>query len=196
MRRIYVKKISMTMMTVFVLMLAGCGEATNKSDEKGESEEVREEVEETVVAEGITLQLLKADEEAGVTVENSEVYQELDRMITENPDIGLENDFSIYIVDIVDSGTEDAALLFLGINRLDESIKGITFDYTLGLDDGSFVWEGAEVTLSEEDAGIIQPNHAVPFSLGITPEQEAIIDALEQDNQVVKIENFAFQSGE
>ena len=190
------KKISMTMMTVFVLMLAGCGGATNKSDEKGESEEVREEVEETVVAEGITLQLLKADEEAGVTVENSEVYQELDRMITENPDIGLENDFSIYIVDIVDSGTEDAALLFLGINRLDESIKGITFDYTLGLDDGSFVWEGAEVTLSEEDAGIIQPNHAVPFSLGITPEQEAIIDALEQDNQVVKIENFAFQSGE
>ena len=94
-------------------------------------------------------------------------------MITENPDIGLENDFSIYIVDIVDSGTEDAALLFLGINRLDESIKGITFDYTLGLDDGSFVWEGAEVTLSEEDAGIIQPNHAVPFSLGITPEQES-----------------------
>ena len=39
---------------------------------------MREEVEETVVAEGITLQLLKADEEAGVTVENSEVYQELE----------------------------------------------------------------------------------------------------------------------
>ncbi len=183
------KKISMVAMTVFVLILAGCNAANNNNRvDKGEEEPMREE--------GISLQLLKADEEAGVTVENSEVYQELDRMITEDPTIGLENDFSIFIVDIVDSGTEDAALLFLGINRLNESIKNISFDYTLGLDDGRFVWEDVEVSLSEEDAGIIQANHAVPFSLGITPEQEAMIDALEPDNQVVKIENFAFESAE
>lgn len=88
-------------------------------------------------------------------------------------------------------------MLFLGINRLDESLNDISFDYTLGLDDGSFVWEDAEVTLSGENTGIIQPNHAVvPFSLGIAPEPEAIIDSLEQDNQVVKLENFSFQSGE
>ncbi|MEK5067107.1 hypothetical protein [Sporosarcina sp. FSL K6-1508] len=83
------------------------------------------------------MQLLKASEEAGITIGDSEVYKELNRMITESADMGLSNDFSI---------------------------------------------------------NTIQPNHAVPFSLNITPEQEVLIDTLEQDNQVVKMENFKFES--
>lgn len=188
-RSVYMKKILMTMMAVFVLIVAGCGEKTNRSGKQGEREA-------GVKTEDVTLQLLKGDEEAGVTIENSEVYQNLDRIVTENPDIGLEHDFSLSIIDIVDSGTEDAALLFLVVNRLDEAIKNVSFDYTLGRDDGSFVWEGAEVIFTEEDMGVIQANSAVPLQLGITPEQEAIIDTLERDNQIVKIENFKFEPGE
>ena len=178
------------------LVLAGCNESTKGNEQNEGEEKVANELEQNIEKETLTLQLLKGDEEAGVTIENNEVYKELNRMITENPDIGLENDFSVYIVDIVDSGTENASLLFLGINRLDEPLKEISFDYTLGHENGEFVWENAEVNLSEADAGIIQPNHAMPFSLGITPEQEAIIDTLDDNNQVVKIENFSFQSAE
>ena len=177
------------LLTVALLLLAGCA---SKDDNKQQGAE--EKVDKTVEKEALSLQLLKADEEAGVTIENSEVYKELNRMITENRDMGLANDFSINIIDIVDSGTENASLLFLAVNRLDEPMKNITFDYTLGHDNGEFVWEGVEVNLTEQDTGIIQPNHAVPFSLSITPEQEALIDTLEQDNQVVKMENFKFVS--
>ena len=177
------------LLTVALLLLAGC---TSKDDNKKQGAE--EKVDKTVEQEALSLQLLKADEEAGVTIENSEVYKELDRMITEDADMVLANDFSINIIDIVDSGTENASLLFLAINRLDEPMKNISFDYTLGLDSGENIWEGVEVNLSETDTGIIQPNHAVPFSLGITPEQEALIDTLEQDNQVVKMDNFKFES--
>ena len=169
--------------------MAGCASKDNNR-EKGAEVKVDKEVEQ----EALSLQLLKADEEAGVTIENSEVYKELNRMITEDADMGLANDFSINIIDIVDSGTENASLLFLAINRLDEPMKNITFDYTLGHDNGEYVWEGVKVNLTEQDTGIIQPNHAVPFSLGITPEQEALIDTLEQDNQVVKMDNFKFES--
>lgn len=172
-----------------VLLLAGCASKDNNREKGAE-----EKVDKTVEQETLSLQLLKADEEAGVTIENSEVYKELNRMITENADMGLANDFSINIIDIVDSGTENASLLFLAINRLDEPMKNIKFDYTLGHDNGAFVWEGVEVDLSEQETGIIQSNHAVPFTLSITPEQEAIIDTLEQDNQVVKMDNFKFES--
>lgn len=174
---------------IIILLVAGCASKDNNR-EKGAEVKVDKEVEQ----ETLSLQLLKADEEAGVTIENSEVYKELNRMITEDADMGLANDFSINIIDIVDSGTENASLLFLAINRLDEPMKNITFDYTLGHDNGEYVWEGVKVNLTEQDTGIIQPNHAVPFSLGITPEQEALIDTLEQDNQVVKMDNFKFES--
>lgn len=174
---------------IIILLVAGCASKDNNR-EKGAEVKVDKEVEQ----EALSLQLLKADEEAGVTIENSEVYKELNRMITEDADMGLANDFSINIIDIVDSGTENASLLFLAINRLDEPMKNITFDYTLGHDNGEYVWEGVKVNLTEQDTGIIQPNHAVPFSLGITPEQEALIDTLEQDNQVVKMDNFKFES--
>lgn len=191
-----------TIMMVFALMLAGCNATTSENNRKGDEgkveqvvgQQVEQKVEKQVEKETISLQLLKADEEAGVTMENSEVYKELSRMISENPDIGIDNDFSIYIVDIVDSGTEDASLLFLGINRLDEPIKNISFNYTLGHENGEFVWKDTEVNLSEADTGIIQSHHAIPFTLGITAEQEALIDLLEQDNQVVKIEGFKFES--
>lgn len=176
-------------LTVALLFLAGCA---SKDDNK--QQEAEEKVDKTVEQETLSLQLLKTDEEAGVTIENSEVYKELNRMITENADMGLANDFSINIIDIVDSGTENASLLFLAINRLDEPMKNITFDYTLGHDNGEFVWEDVEVDLTEQDTGIIQPNHAVPFTLSITAEQEALIDILEQDNQVVKMDNFKFES--
>ena len=175
------------------LLLAGCA-SKDDNRKQGAEEKVDKTVEQQVEEETLSLQLLKTDEEAGVTIENSEVYKELNRMITEDADMGLANDFSINIIDIVDSGTESASLLFLAINRLDEPMKNISFDYTLGLDSGEFIWEGVEVNLSETDTGIIQPNHAVPFSLGITPEQEALIDTLEQDNQVVKMDNFKFES--
>ncbi len=181
-------------MMIFTLMLAGCNAATSENDRKGDEREVKKEDEQQVEKKTISLQLLKADEEAGVTMKNSEVYKELNRMILENPDIGIENDFSIYIVDIVDSGSEAASLLFLGINRLDEPIKNISFTYTLGHENGNFVWKDIEVNLPEVDTGMIESHRAVPFSLGITAEQEALIDLLEQDNQVVEIKNFSFES--
>ncbi len=190
------KKMTLMLMFSLVFVLAGCNGSTKGYVQHEEEEKVSNETEQGVQENALTLQLLKGDEEAGVTIENNEVYKELNRLITENPDIGLEGDFSVYIVDIIDSGTEDASLLFLGINRLDEPLKEVSFDYTLGHTNGEFVWENAEVNLSEEEAGIILPNHAIPFSLGITPEQEAIIDTLDQDAQVVKIENFSFQSVE
>lgn len=168
---------------MFVLVLAGCNETSSNTADKGKGEK-----------EDISLQISKDAEEIGTTLENSEVYKELNRIITEDPQLGIENDFSIYIIDIVNSGTEDAALLLLGVNRLNEAIKNSSFDYTLGLDDGSLVWDEVEISLSEEQTGIIKKNHAVPFSAYITLEQEAIIDELTQDNQFMKIENFSFES--
>ncbi len=89
------------LLTVALLLLAGCASKDDNS-KQGAEEKVDKTVEQQVGEETLSLQLLKADEEAGVTIENSEVYKALNRMIKENADMGLANDFSINIIDIVD----------------------------------------------------------------------------------------------
>lgn len=186
----------MTLMMALVLILAACGSTNDEKSEKGveDNMEKAEKVEESEIEEveedgAISLQLLKIDEEAGATLDTHPLYIELNEMIQEAPELGIPDDFSIEVIDIVDSGTEDAALMFLAINRTPVALKNISFDYTLGHENGEFVWQDVEVELTEEDAGVIQPNHAMPFSLGITAEQEALIDLINADNKVMEMKN-------
>lgn len=114
-------------------------------------------------------------------------------MIKADPKMGIPNDFSIQIIDIVDDETS-AAVLFLAINQLPKAVKNISFEYTFGTDSGEYIWKDEEVTLSESEIGIIKPYHVVPYTLAITPEQEEIFFmTLEQDNTVMDIKNFDYE---
>ncbi|MFA8440156.1 hypothetical protein [Pueribacillus sp. YX66] len=183
------KKILSSVFVILVLFVSGCssdlsGTLENEPETRGEKE-----------VEDVQLQVSKMDEEAGVTTENNEIYQYLDQMVKEDPKMGIPNDFSIHIVDIVEGYDDDthATILFLGVNRLPKAMKNISFNYTLGTEDGEYMWKGVEVMLSESEVGIIKPNHAVPYSLEITPEQEEIYMKLEQDNTIMNMENFDFE---
>ena len=123
------KKLAITvaMMMLATLILTGC----NMSDgaEGGLKKETKD-------PQPLTLQVLKMDEEAGITLDNNDVYKEISEIVSENPDLGIVNDFSIQILDVVENvdGTYDT-LAFLAINRLDEPLKNINFEYTLGNDE-------------------------------------------------------------
>src|SRR5699024_7385391 len=87
----------------------------------------------------LTLQLTKVDEEEGYTIEDSPLYTELESFIEENPKQGAANDFSMYVIDVLEDAGQ-SQLLLLGINRLDEPIKDISFDFSLGNSDGEMAW--------------------------------------------------------
>ncbi len=184
------KKVLMIFMMALVMILAACSSTNDEKSGKGVEDKVEEAEKVEKEEDGaISLQLLKIDEEAGATLDTHPLYIELNEMIQEAPELGIPDDFSIEVIDIVDSGTEDAALMFLAINRTPAALTNISFDYTLGHENGEFVWKDFEVELTEEEAGVIQPNHAMPFSLGITAEQEALIDIINYDNKVMELNN-------
>lgn len=185
-------------MMAMVLGLAAC---SDNSTEKGDDENVNDSTETNATGtedatnekDQLTLQVLKADEEAGATIENHTIYNELNKLVQENQDIGEEDNFSLYRVDTIHGQEGEVKLVFLGINRLPIPIKNISFDFTLGNKQGDYVWEEQEVTMSEENAGILQTNGTFPIILPLTAEQEELLKSLNKENQVMEIENFKYE---
>lgn len=168
------KKLLITLL--FALLLIGC---TAENDDE----------------QALAMQLLKADEDNGVTLEE-EMYQQLTGLVEENPSLGVTDDFSVHAIDLVEKADGESVFLFLGINRLEKPIKNITLEYTLGIEtEGSvdYIIEGYEVDLSETFAGVIQPNHAIPFTIPVTPEGKEHLQLITEENKVVKTENAKYE---
>lgn len=192
------KKFFILTMVAIVLGLVACSNnQTDNSENETNNESTETNTNENQGAanekEPLTLQVLKADEEAGATVENHNIYKELNNLVTENPSIGEENDFSLYIVNTIHDQAGEVRLVLLGINRLTSPIKNISFNFTLGNKQGEYVWENQEVTMSEDSAGPLQSNHAFPIILPLTAEQEERLKSLNEENQVMEIENFQYE---
>lgn len=190
------KYIVFTMMAM-VLGLAACNSDSKPAEDKnqntnGEVKKNKEEGNQEKEKAPLELQVLKADEEAGATVDNHNIYQELNKLVSENPDVGEANDFSLYIVNTIHGDEGEVKLVLLGINRLPMAIKNLAFDFTLGNKEGEYVWNKLNVTMDEETAGALQPNSAFPIVLPLTPEQEELLRSLTEEDQVMKIENFTF----
>ena len=141
----------------------------------------------------LSLQITKVDQEAGVTVEDNELYQELDRIITENPLQGAENDFSLYVVDIIETDTEELWLFLMGINRLPTTIQNISFDFTFGNTDGEYVWEDYPLIFEEPEFGAIDENKVFPVFIPLTDEQAELVTQLNEDNQIFEMNNFEYE---
>lgn len=192
--------------TLLLIVLSACSFSfeTNTSGGKDSQEKESETSEQdnatadTGKASGdkevLTLRVLKEDEENGVTIGNHNIYSELDNMIKENPDMGEGNDFSVIVVDSIYDDEGNAQILMLGINRTSETMKDISFGYTLGTEDGEYVFEDLLITMEEETAGALQPNSALPIVLPISPEQDTVLQKIGEGNQVVKVDNFKFNN--
>ncbi|WP_338655077.1 hypothetical protein V6B14_03095 [Sporosarcina psychrophila] len=175
------------------ILLVGCNGDNDQKPQTGEEENVKKEIEQ----QALSMQVLKVDEENGVTLEE-EMYQQLSGLVEVNPDIGVAEDFSIHAIDFVEKSAGESVMLFLGINRLEKGIKNITLEYTLGVEmEGTvkYVFNREKVDLSESFAGVIQPNHAIPFTLPVTPEGKELLQLMTKENKTMKIENAKFELG-
>ncbi|WP_449354452.1 hypothetical protein ACUL41_15340 [Virgibacillus natechei] len=205
------KKVFLTISIILVVIAAGCSDSSedkagDNMDEKetqevNENTESNEEQDEEVIeadqsesadeVKDLSLQLQRLDEEAGVTIEDNEIYSVLDEAIKADPKMGISNDFSLFPFDIVINEDGSNSLLFLAINRLEEPIKNLSFEMTFGNQNGEYIWEDSGVTFPEEQFGVLKPDHAMPFMLDITQEQVDLYDSLDMDNVHMEMANYS-----
>ncbi len=208
------KKLILILSFILVLGLAACGNKTSNdtSDKENEIDEVEvkesennnsddsntegknqyegEELAEGEEKEDLTLQVLKVDEEDGITIENNEFYQAIQAEIENNPKMGDQDDFSLLPLDVAYFEDDSISLMFLAINRLKDPIKNIAFDLTLGNQDGEYIFENYEIDLTEDYIGVLEKNGAIPFFVDITEEDEEIFSTLTDENVHMEMDNF------
>ncbi|WP_018932446.1 hypothetical protein [Gracilibacillus lacisalsi] len=153
--------------------------ATVGSSDKSQSSEVPD----------LKLQVTKVDEEQGITIENNEMYSQLNEVIKADPKAGFPNDFSVYPRDLVYNEDGGISILFLGVNRLDAPIQSIYFQLTLGKQNDNYIFENKPVTLHEEEFGKIETDSAVPFLLDVNPEDEEIFMDLTEENIDIRLDH-------
>ncbi|MTW87273.1 hypothetical protein F3157_16670 [Virgibacillus dakarensis] len=170
---------------VFILImfiLTGCSFSVGFGNDSEKQEDEKED---------LTLQLTKVDEEAGVTLEN-ETYQEISKMIQDDPDMGAANDFSVYTINIYE--TEFGKKLFLlGINRLPFAIHNISFQFTLKGKDGEQIYKNLPVQLKKSEIGTFQQDGAIPFTLDLTAEQAEQLMKMNSEDMVLEINDFKYE---
>ncbi len=208
------KKLILILSFILVLGLAACGNKTSNdtSDKENETDEVEveesennnsddsntegknqyegEELAEGEEKEDLTLQVLKVDEEDGITIENNEFYQAIQAEIENDPKMGDQDDFSLLPLDVAYFEDDSISLMFLAINRLKDPIKNIAFDLTLGNQDGEYIFENYEIDLTEDYIGVLEKNGAIPFFVDINEEDEEIFSTLTDENVHMEMDNF------
>lgn len=197
------KKVLLYSVLFLTLILVACSDSdqadTAGKQNEGKNETKTEEQENAEVGgemEPLKLQMQKGDEEAGVTLENSGIYSALAEAVEAEPQMGLPNDFSLYPFDISENEDGSSSLIFLAINRIQDGMQNVSFNLTMGNQDGEYIFQDVEIYMPEEQFGIIEPDSSVPFLIDITPEEEELYLTLDMDNIHWEITNFEMETVE
>jgi hypothetical protein len=142
--------------------------------------------------EPLKIQLQKYDEGAITDTGAEQFYSGLEKWAADNPDGGIDQDFSIQVLGV----TANSSMLFAAINRLGIPVKNVSFVYSLGLRSGEWIWNRVRIHLSEEQMGVIMPDRAMPFLLDLSPEQEELFDRMTGSDQVGEMEFFTYDRAE
>lgn len=191
------KKLLLLTVLLLTLVIAACSDSDEDNttgdqniENTATEEDDQEETEVAGEVEDLNLQLQKADEEAGVTVENNAVYSALAAEVEADPEMGVPNDFSLYPFDIAEFEDGSTSIIFLAINRLEDGIKNVSFNLTFGNQDEEYLFQNLEVDLSEEQFGVIEAGSSVPFLIDITPEEETFFATLDMENVHLEMADF------
>lgn len=172
---------------------AGNSSSEEETDSSQDAEANEDVEQESQGNSGLTLQLTKVDEENGSTLE-SDIYKEINQLIEENPDMGTENDFSVFTVDIFNSDA-GRSLVLLGINRTPLELTNISFDLNLGSAE-EFVLEAQPVHLSEEEMGVFPVDGVMPFVIDISNEQAEALLSINSADLLLTLDNFEYEEAE
>ena|SRR5690625_1686539 len=168
-------------------------ETDEAAENEDEGTQATADEEETNANTDLTLQLTKVDEESGSTLESG-IYSEINQLMEENPNMGTENDFSVFTVDVYNTEA-GRSLVLLGINRTPVELTNVSFDLNLGSNE-EFVLEDQPVNLSEEEMGVFSVNGVMPFIIDISDEQADALLNINAAEVLLTLDNFEYEEAE
>lgn len=147
--------------------------------------------------EPLTLHVLAVHDKPDADIDeyHTELYEGIKHTINQNKDLGIAGDFSLQTYRVF-KNYQGPFYIFLGINRLSEPIKNVSFKMTLGDESGNILWQDNTIFLSEEETGILKPNSAVPIIMPLTKEVLKKAEDVNLDNLQMEMTGFYYEEVE
>ncbi|HZW68780.1 MAG TPA: hypothetical protein VFF20_09265 [Pseudogracilibacillus sp.] len=162
--------------------------AKEDGEENVEEEAAKEDGEENEKGE-LSLQVLKTDQDDGLTIENNEIYKTLDEAVAADPLMGKDKDLSLYPYDLLEYEDGSTALILLVINRLEKPIRNLAFKLTFGNDEGEYIFDKLPVDLPEDYLGVLDTEGVVPVFLQLKDEEKDFFATLTEENVYLKLDD-------
>lgn len=143
----------------------------------------------------LTLYVNKMDEEAGITLENSDLYQNLQHYTDANPLEGEPNEVMFIIQEVYTFEDGKNHLVFLVENRYARPIEDVEITVTLGEEDSGYIFEKEKLKISAQDYGPIKSDGAIPYYVELDDDQfetYKVLDQLDQDDIEFELDKLKF----
>lgn len=177
------RKIKFIAIVILLALLTGCGLVESVfGPPKRDAEDI----------EDLTISVNKSDEEEDITLENSEVYEDLVAYADRYPLQGEPNEFSFMMRDVYTLDDGKDYIVFLAENRFAREIENIEVNVTLGLEDGDYILSDDTVKLTKEEYGGLKSDHGTAFYLEVDADDIEIARELEEDNVDFQLKDLTF----
>ena len=159
----------------------------NNNDENNTNDD------EVVQDESLSVHVLQIVQDENVDPEENELYQSVQQAIDLDPNLGTENDMTIYDFDLVQYGDGSVGIMFLLVNRLDKTISDIELVMTFKDEDGTVVFDEEYIELPESYLGQLEPHSVVPVIIMIDEDELESYQELNDDTSIISIDDVSLE---
>lgn len=139
------------------------------------------------------LKLPKQNSDKGQTIDNNPLMAEFNQLVSDNPEMGFENDVTVLYSQLYDKTDNGVLAYFLVINKTTVTMEDISFIFSYGNKNNEMVWDQEPYTMTKELFGVLEPNTVIPMTLSIPADKENLFFSITEENVQTSVDKFNYQ---
>lgn len=135
----------------------------------------------------------KENADKGQTLDNNPLMAQFEQLVSENPDMGFDNDVTVMYSGVYDEVGGNTLAYFFVINKTELTLKNIHYKLNYGNKDGEMVWDQNESLVAEEIFGPLEPNAVLPLTMTVPKDKVDLFFSITNENLSIWLDDFTYE---
>ncbi|MDN5372498.1 MAG: hypothetical protein PWR19_1544 [Carnobacterium sp.] len=135
----------------------------------------------------------KENADKGQTLDNNPLMAQFEQLVSENPDMGFDNDVTVMYSGVYDEVDGNTLAYFFVINKTELTLKNIHYKLNYGNKDGEMVWDQNESLVAEEIFGPLEPNAVLPLTMTVPKDKVDLFFSITDENLSIWLDDFTYE---
>lgn len=135
----------------------------------------------------------KENADKGQTLDNNPLMAQFEQLVSENPDMGFNNDVTVMYSGVYDEVDGNTLAYFFVINKTELTLKNIHYKLSYGNKDGEMVWDQNESLVAEEIFGPLEPNAVLPLTMTVPKDKVDLFFSITNENLSIWLDDFTYE---